>query len=119
MQVQTPFTVKDDEPSMLLKEFNKDAWRWQSVFVVRNDIIVEYSEKLGPTSLYTHGPINIIGGDPDTNKIFETVGSLRDIANDMRFYGTSDDAYDADPGATPQQWVNAYHEERERRATKG
>ena len=111
----TTFAVNNDEPSMLLKEFNKDGSRWQTVHVVRNDEIAEYTEKLGPTSLYEYGPINIIGGVPDTGEIIETVGSLRDIANDLRFYGNSEDAYDAEPGATSEQWVADYHEERERR----
>lgn len=111
----TTFAVNNDEPSMLLKEFNKDGSRWQTVHVVRNDEIAEYTEKLGPTSLYEYGPINIIGGVPDTGEIVETVGSLRDIANDLRFYGNSEDAYDAEPGKSPEQWANAYHEERERR----
>jgi hypothetical protein len=72
----TTFAVNNDEPSMLLKEFNKDGSRWQTVHVVRNDEIAEYTEKLGPTSLYEYG---------------------------------------AEPGKSPEQWANAYHEERERR----
>lgn len=118
MATEIAFSADNNEPAMLLKEFNKDSSRWQSVYVVRHDKIAEYTKKLGPTSLYKHGPINIIGGDPESGAMFESVGSLRDIANDMRYHGTSDEAYDAEPGATPEEWVTAYHEERERREAK-
>ena len=97
----------------MLKEFNRNSLRWQEVIVIRGDGLATYEEVMGPSDNYTFGPINIIGGDPDTGKFYETVGSLRDIADTMRDEGTSNEAYDVEPGATPEQWVNAYHEERE------
>jgi len=107
--------VSNDEGSCLLREFNRNSLRWQQVIVLRGDSLAEYEEVMGPQDSYTFGPINIIGGDPGTGEFYETVGSLRDIADTMRFHGNADEAYDVEPAKTPEEWANAYHEERERR----
>jgi hypothetical protein len=115
------FHVSNDEPSFLLREYDADksgsgSHRFQELKVVRNDRIATYKEVLGRSDLFAGSkPINIIGGDPSTGGVYETVGSLRDMANEMRLRGFSDDAYDVSPTGTPEQWVEAYHNEREKR----
>ena len=37
------------------------------------------------------------------------------MANEMRLKGFSDDAYDVSPTGTPEQWAEAYHDERTKR----
>ena len=115
------FYVSNDEPSFLLREYDADkpghgSYRFQELKVVRNDRIATYKEALGQSDIFAGSkPINIIGGDPSTGGVYETVGSLRDMANEMRLKGFSDDAYDVSPTGTPEQWVEAYHNEREKR----
>ena len=118
------FHVSNDEPSFLLREYDADksghgSHRFQELKVVRNDRIATYKEALGRSDLFAGAkPINIIGGDPSTGGVYETVGSLRDMANEMRLKGFSDDAYDVSPTGTPEQWVEAYHNEHEKREAR-
>ena len=121
------FHVSNDEGAFLLREYNADApglgeQRWQELRVIRNQSIVTYKESLGSTDRFPGSrPINIIGGDPSTGEVYETVGSLRDMANEMRLNGFSEDLYDVSPTGTPEQWVESFHDEmaiRERRANK-
>ena len=115
-------SVRNDEPAFLLREYDADkpghgSHRWQELRVVRNDRIATYKESLGRSEWFEGSrPINIIGGDPNSGAAYETVGSLRDLANEMRLRGFSEDAYDVSPTGTPEQWVEAYHDERAKRA---
>lgn len=117
-------TVSNDEPSYLLKEFpQKTAFgtRWmQEVWVVRGDSPAVFTMDIGSEAEnHNPKPLNIIGGDPESGGIYETVGSLRDVANDRRTQGFSEDAYDVDPTGTPQQWLDAYYEDRENKYNRG
>tara|TARA_S200002703_G_C3631326_1_gene193889 strand:- start:101 stop:490 length:390 start_codon:yes stop_codon:yes gene_type:complete len=118
------FHVSNDEGAFLLREYDADKpgmgeVRWQELRVVRNNRIVTYKESLGSVDMFPGSrPINIIGGDPSTGEVYETVGSLRDMADEMRDNGFSEDLFDVAPTGTPEQWVEAYHDERLRRAAK-
>jgi len=108
--------ISNDEPCALMREFYRGNTRLREFTVVRNDALAKYTEKIGTKAEWGTTPLlNIMGADPESNEIYETVGSMRDIANQRHYQGYSDDAYDVDPGMTPQQWVDSYHEERERR----
>jgi|TARA_Y100000310_G_C20663561_1_gene806178 hypothetical protein len=87
--------VSMDEPAVRLIEVNENApdssgfRRYQRIIVVRKDAFAEYSEDLGPAGNYAANEIILPGGykDPSTKRIYaeETVGSLKDIARQMRF----------------------------------
>lgn len=95
MKIPVTDWVSMDEPAVRLIEVNENApdssgfRRYQRIIVVRKDEFAEYSEDLGPAGNYTANEIVLPGGykDPETKRIFaeETVGSLKDIARDMRF----------------------------------
>jgi len=99
-----------------MREFYRGNTRLREFTVVRNDALAKYTETIGTKAEWGTTPLlNIMGADPENNEIYETVGSMRDIANERHYQGYSEDAYDVDPGKSPQEWVDSYHEERERR----
>jgi|TARA_S200002703_G_C3795256_1_gene245525 hypothetical protein len=117
-------TVSNDEPSFLLREFPKKTAfgeRWmQEVWVIRSDSPAVFTQDIGSVeSMGDAKPLNVVGGDPVNNVICETVGSLRDLADEKRSFGYSDDLYDIAPTGTPKQWLDAYYEDRERRYNRG
>lgn len=88
-----------DEPCLNLAEVNliapkndgtsdTDWYRFQIILVVRDDKPTEYRERLGLAKDFKASGINIIGGGRDgiTGKLWseETVGRLRDMAEEMR-----------------------------------
>lgn len=92
----------------------------QEVWVVRSDSLASFTMDIG--SEKEHGnspPLNFVGGDPDTGRFFETVGSLRDLANERRLQGFDDDPYDNPETGTPEQWLDAYYEDREHKYNRG
>lgn len=81
-----------DEPCFNLAEVNLMApedgkWhRYQIVVVVRNDKLAEYREDMGLVTKFKANQFRVMGGVIDKNKIYieETVGTLRQEANQMR-----------------------------------
>ena len=108
--------ISNDEPCALMREFYQGKSRMREFTGVRNDALAKYTENIGSRSEWGDTPLlNIMGANPENNAIFETVGSMRDIAEQRHLQGYSEDAFDVDPGKTPEEWAHAYHEERERR----
>lgn len=109
--------VNLDEPAYSLRELNewepgRDMYRrWQIIRVVRNDRLVTWRHDLGDASKFDALQFIIPGGVVEEGKprVWETVGSLRDMADKLR----EDKAEDR---AVPDMyWLTLYHEEKERR----
>lgn len=98
MLVGTTYVVSD-EPCFGLKEENlmsplDGQWhRYQILYVVRDDALTEYREDLGLAKSFVAQQIFIPGGErTEDGKIYieETVGRLKDIANELRSQSTKD-----------------------------
>lgn len=89
--IQGTTYVLADEPCYRLDELNlqspgsKGFRRYQILWVIRDDKLTEYREKLGDTKDFTSNEFHIMGGgiDEETGRGFieETVGSLKSIAD--------------------------------------
>lgn len=88
--------VHDDEYCIELVETNRVApnenggtgWhRLQIIRLYRNGRLHEYTNDMGSTENFTAGPFRIMGGVIDGKKVYqeETVGFLREQADDMRW----------------------------------
>lgn len=84
--------VLADEPCLGLAELNKQApdfrgfHRYQIISVIRNDKRIDYREDLGLASNFKADQFVIPGGVENERGgvIVETVGSLKDIAEQVR-----------------------------------
>ena len=81
--------VTMDEPALNLVEVNlmspDGKWhRDEKILVIRNDKVAEYIRDMGLVTKV--GQLRIIGGGVENGRIWaeETVGSLRDMADEMR-----------------------------------
>jgi len=119
-------TVRSDEPAFLLTEGNfnipftdGEVHRIQKILVVRGDRLAIWKDDLGDAGKWPDAtPLAIPGGQIDEHgrgECWETVGSLREIAEAHRHRTRTDIVnlweYD-DP--TPD-WETMYHTEREKR----
>ena len=86
-------TILANEPAWSLREFNwhkqgtNEVHRYQAIRVARNDGLVTWEEDLGLASRWPFAKtFFIIGGEVRKGKgyVFETVGRLRGIADEMR-----------------------------------
>lgn len=92
--------ILPDEPCCSLSELNELApdfhtmRRYQILHVVRNDRLAEYRTDLGLASDFRTLPFQIVGGfkDGNTGRIYieETVGGMKDMADQMRNRDESD-----------------------------
>ena len=86
--------VQINEPALLLYEHNEQApdyrgfRRYQSIYVIRDDVLAKYMRDMGPVMLYTLSPLQIPGDDPTREpgppSDWETVGSLQGYADEFR-----------------------------------
>ena len=84
--------VTEDEPCFNLSEVNLVApdysgWhRYQIIVVMRGGNLTEYRWDMGLSENFRADQLNVIGGVIDKGKIYieETVGSLREHADQMR-----------------------------------
>lgn len=99
--------------------------RWQVIDVVRNDRRARYKKDLGPAADFGNHYGQFPGGEVDERtghiRTWHTVGELQGMADDIRNRDHKDWAeeqgFDFTLGS-PEDWENAYHEERERRERK-
>lgn len=92
--------VSTDEPCLGLFEMNLQSpgnrgWRrYQVIFVMRGDKPAEYRKDMGPARKFKAPQFRVPGGAMDeitgVFHIEETVGKLRDEADDMREFPTFD-----------------------------
>ena len=85
----TPMPVTDylvpDEKAAALQELNRidttshHIRRWEFIYVVRDDAPAVHIRDMGPANLYLQGELQVVGA------MEESVESLREHANDMRF----------------------------------
>lgn len=109
-------TISRDEPAYSLREMNlpapdsKSVRRYQIVRVVRRDKLVTWQHDLGEASQFDELQFIIPGGVVEEGKprVWETVGSLLDMAEQLR----QDKPEDFGPRP---DWLTMYHEEKERR----
>lgn len=86
------YEVYPDEKALLLIERDENApgfrgfRRYQTIFVARKDELAKYMEDMGPAELFLASALDVPGGDPGKplGDWWETVGSLRDCADDLR-----------------------------------
>ena len=96
MRLGTTYLL-NDEPALNLAEVNLIApkndgtdstgwYRFQIIVVMRNDNPTEYRERLGLAKNFKAMQFRVMGGSLDGDELFieETVGSLRDMADQMR-----------------------------------
>lgn len=86
--------VDPNEPALLLYEHNEQApdysgfRRYQTIYVIRGDVLAKYMEDMGPAILYPAVPLQIPGDDPTHDpgptSDWETVGSLQGNADELR-----------------------------------
>lgn len=85
--------VRLDEPCFCLSEFNlqspdyKGFRRYQSIKVVRNDMVTEMRKDLGPAKQFKAEEFCLVGGWKDERgriHIEETVGRMLDMAEYLR-----------------------------------
>jgi hypothetical protein len=109
-------TINRDEPAYSLRELNEPALdgksvrRWQIIRVVRRDALVTWQSDLGEARQFDALQFIIPGGTVEDGKprVWETVGSLQDMAAQLR--------EDKPPDWGPRpDWHTLYHEEKERR----
>lgn len=97
LEIGTSF-ILEDEPCFCLTEddlvIDRKRRRYRSYTVVRGDRLATYREDLGASKKFKTDPIRIMGGvkDPVTHRLYieETVGSLLDIAREIRARPTFD-----------------------------
>ena len=107
----------------MLQEMNlpapdfKGRWRWQIIKVVRQDRLWEWRRPLGPEGQFAARQFNILGGyvDEQTGRgeTWETVGSLMDMADEMR--DPNRGVVRDNPDVVTRDWQQAFHDEAERR----
>lgn len=69
--------------------------RYRFLYVVRNDILTEFIEDMGPASSIPGRPINLTGGEG--HDIVETVASMIDIADGFRSKLFPDQRFEMQP----------------------
>lgn len=122
-------TIHSDEQAFMLWEGNEqipftdsDVHRIQRIGVVRGDRLVEWRDDLGDAAQWPHArTVFLLGGQihhTGRGEAFETVGRLREIAEEMRLRTKAewDEPYGFDQDEH-RDWKAEYHNERERRAT--
>ena len=91
--------IQEDEPCMGLFELSLQSpgsrgfHRYQILQVIRNDEIVEYREDMGLATKWSgKDQLRILGGAKVDGKLYveETVGTLREVANQLRSKSTFD-----------------------------
>lgn len=85
--------VSEDEPCLAIYETSKwsaehgENRRYQTVHVIRDGHPAEFVRDMGSSKNFKAGPIWVVGGViGDKIYIEETVGSLREHAEDMRLH---------------------------------
>lgn len=87
------FTLQRDEPAFCLTELahnrpdSRGFHRYQVIYVLRGDNLVEHWRDLGPAGTFTASPFRVPGGIIDSAgrvEILHTVAELRDIADSLR-----------------------------------
>ena len=77
------YDVSMDELCYMLFEFEKFGRRHRHIRVVRDDVIKEYQEDLGPAD--GSSQIGLSGGEPERG-LDATVGTLIDVANYFKLH---------------------------------
>jgi hypothetical protein len=84
--------ISPDENALLLIERDENRpdyrgfHRYQTIFVARNDELAKFMQDMGPSELFIAPALQVPGGDPSLPQKdwWETVGVLRDTADDFR-----------------------------------
>lgn len=115
--VEGTFTITAGEPAWSLAEVNaltpdsKARHRYQVIQVVRNDKLVEWRHDMGDEKNFKARQFNILGGYVDERgrgHVFESVESLRVIADQMRNEGYAGPRDEEPEMPSKAEWQQAY-----------